>query len=164
LERAFFVVYDGPGIEGKRVVERSDVPGELRDSWLAAGFTPSPALRLLDFRYPVVPYFQEVRRDQHPDLPPPLRSWAALSRRDYVVHVTELTQQQHRFLAALTSGIPVATSLLEAGATDPATAWSWASRWAELGFFTSVHLHDGRSVTPSVDPATTGSASRGGQT
>ena len=162
LERAFFVVYDGPGTEGEHFVERSDVPIEPSDSWLATRLRPSPALRLLDFQYPVVPYFQAVRRGEQPPLPQPLPTWAALNRRDYIVKITELTEQQHRVLAALTSGTPVAAALRRAEATNPAVAWSWAGRWVELGFFASVHRHDDQPEQPISDPATTGPASRRG--
>lgn len=163
LERAFFVVYDGPGTEGRRIVEPPDLPGELPGSWQTVCLEPSPDLRVFDFSYPVVAYFRAVRRDQQPDLPPPRRTWAALNRRDYVVHVTELTEHQHRVLAALTSGTPVAAALREAGESHHARAWSWTRRWAELGFFASVHPHNGRFETPALDPATTGPVSKGDQ-
>ena len=145
LERAFFVVYDGPGTEGEHLLDGTDGWPRPDVRLPATRLTPSPALRLLDFRYPVVPYFQAVRRGEHPDLPQPHMSWAVLNRLEYVVRITELTEQQHRVLAALISGMPVAAALGEAGETDPAAALAWTVRWAELGFFASSPGTDDRS-------------------
>jgi hypothetical protein len=69
LERTFHEVYDGEGVEGPAAVLRT--------------------------RYPVARYLAAVRRGDDPPLPAPQASYVAVSRRDWVVTLTEIDASEY---------------------------------------------------------------------
>ncbi len=143
LERTFSDVFDGPGSEGAAAA--SPDTGAAPADHAARRLVASPALRLLEFRYPVVEYFHEVRRQDDPPLPGPARSWAAVHRRNYVVMMTELTREEFALLCAITSGTPDAVSL----ARPPEPSWIEAriEAWTEQGI-----LVEQRQIEPPPSP------------
>ena len=146
LERAFFVVYDGPGTEGEHLLDGTDgwPRGRMSPAGDPAHALAGPADSGLPLpRGPVLPRSSTVNTLTCPAAHE--LGGARWSFFEYVIEVTELTEQQHRVLAALISGMPVAAALGEAGETDPAAALRWTVRWAELGFFGSSPGTDDRS-------------------
>lgn len=128
-ERTFADVYDGPGTEGR------SVPGGLLQpsgGWDWA-ITLAPCLRVLRLRGPVHAYCAAVRGGQAPAPPESRPVRLALSRRDFVVTVTELPTAPHRFLSALLAGCPVRSAARLAGA-GTADVGSWLSGWAASGW------------------------------
>ena len=128
-ELAFAEVYDGPGTEGL------SVPGELPQppgggDW---AITLAPCLRALRLRGPVHAYRAAVRGGQAPAPPESRPVRLALSRRDFVVTVTELPAGPHRFLSALLAGCPVRSAARLAGA-GTADVGRWLSGWAASGW------------------------------
>lgn len=123
LERAFYEVYEGPGIEGE---PPADPHGRVE---------PAPCLRLLSSRFPVGGYLLAARRGEAPELPSPRATWLALSRRDYVVTITELDEPGHTLLAGLVAGAGLGRA---AGLTSEQVS-TRMREWAGLGFFRAVH-------------------------
>jgi hypothetical protein len=137
LERLFCEVYDAAGAEGLAPPAAADLP-ELPDpDWLAATVDAPDCLRLLRARTAVASYMLAARRGEDPPLPPPGESFLALSRRDYVVTLTELDAAGFVLLGELIRGASVGDAALVA-ALDPSVAWSRLREWVERGFFSAI--------------------------
>ncbi|MEU9113764.1 DNA-binding domain-containing protein [Streptomyces sp. NPDC048483] len=91
-ERAFAEVYDGPGTEGGPSPHSGPAPA------------PAACLRVLRVCAPVHTYHATVRRGLPAEPPAPGPVHLALSRRDYVVKVTELEPDGYRLLSARLAG------------------------------------------------------------
>ncbi len=139
LERTFFEVYDGPGTEGERLPAAADLPAQPCDD---ATVTPVACLRLEAARFPVGPYLVAVRRGEDPPLPAPAASFMAVSRRDWVVTITELDATGHALLRELLAGATLARAALTAGVAVPG-AWKRLREWADHGLIAGVQA-DGR--------------------
>ena len=102
LERAFSKVFDGPGVEGRQILDANQLlaMGQLHN----ARFLPVVCLKLLSFRYPVSQYFRAVRAHEDPALPQPTDTFLAMTRRSYTVLIHELTGRQYDLLSALVAG------------------------------------------------------------
>lgn len=137
LERTFAEVFDGPGVEREKLLDREQWLRIPRETLLQARFVPVVCFRLLGFRYPVSQYFEAVRRKENPDLPSAANSYLAMDRRDYVVRFHELTGPQYGLLVALTNGTTLGE--LAADQTDRerfvTSALAWLGDWADQGFF-----------------------------
>jgi hypothetical protein len=140
LERAFSKVFDGPGVEGRQILDANQLSanGQLHE----ARFLPVVCLTLLSFRYPVSQYFRAVRNREDPALPQPADTFLALTRRSYTVVMHELTRSQYALLSALLAGQSLnqgVDALVKATGDDPQTlfaaALGWITEWAEQGFF-----------------------------
>ncbi|HEX5271628.1 MAG TPA: DNA-binding domain-containing protein [Gemmataceae bacterium] len=111
LEWTYNEVFDGPGVEGRRLVR----PGHLRKidpaRWPAARLVPVPCLRLLALRYPVHEYYTAVRRKKEAGFPEPAETLLAVSRRRYVIRRYELTRPQYALLEALLRGESVGEAI-----------------------------------------------------
>jgi hypothetical protein len=107
-------------------------------------FVPVVCLRLLDFRYPVNQYFSAVRNNESPALPGPSETFLAMTRRDYIVRIHELTRVQYKVLSALvdgqTLGDLVRVLANANGDSEPrlSTVFAWINEWVEKGFFEAV--------------------------
>ena len=150
LEREFSEVFDGPGVEGQRLVVENEL-SELLESerWAEAILVTVPCLRLLSFRYPVNTYFLAARKNEDPDFPEPALTLLALTRRDYRVFLHELSRDQYEVLIALNAREPLAQAIKRAataagGDSDAFTGklTEWLNSWAAAGFFSAI-------VTPS---------------
>jgi hypothetical protein len=95
VERAFAEVYDGPGVEGERILGPDALPRESDPWWLQARLEPVPCLRLLHSRFPVGAYLSAVRAGEQPATPRARESFIALCRTNWVVTVTELGARGH---------------------------------------------------------------------
>ena len=134
LERTFCEVYDAPGGEGRALASVADLPA-APDAGTTA--SPLPCVRLLRARFAVGDYMLAVRRGEDPPLPAARESRLAVSRRDYVVTLTELDGAGFALLGELAGGASVGAAA-GAAAVDPAAAWSLLRDWAAHGFFSAI--------------------------
>jgi hypothetical protein len=145
LEWTYNEVFDGPGVEGRRLVR----PGRLRRidpaRWPEARLVPVPCLRLRSLRYPVHIYYTAVRRKKEPDFPAPAETLLAVSRRRYVIRRYELTRPQYVLLEVLLRGESVGTAIRRSAevTTDDedhfaADLGAWFRDWTAEGFFLRV--------------------------
>ena len=135
LEWAIGDVFDGPGPEG-------DPPGEFRleglspERFAQGRLRTSPALRLLEFRFPINDWWERLRQGETPPPPAGKRSWLALMRVDYVVRRVELSRAEYLVLEQLASGQSIGTAiatLLEQEVIPPesleTSLGEWFARW-----------------------------------
>jgi hypothetical protein len=143
FERAFNEVFDGPGVEGQQVLD-ADRSIQTTERFMETRFVPVVCLKLLDFRYPVNQYFTAVRNGASPALPGPDDTYLAMTRRDYIVRIHELTRFQYEVLSALvdgqTLGDLVRVIAKANGNSDPriSTVFAWINEWVEKGFFAAI--------------------------
>lgn len=144
FERAFNEVLDGPGVEGQKTLD-ADRPAGTTRQMLEARFVPVVCLRTFSFRYPVSQYFKSVRKNERPDLPEQTSMFLAMTRRDYVVRIYELTHTQYEVLSAIIAGHTlkrVIESLIETVNKDTniriSTLFAWINDWAAKGFFERI--------------------------
>jgi len=147
FEWAFSEVFDGPGVEGKEVLDEAKVRAVPAERWPEARLVPAPCLRLLAFRFPVQDYYADVRAEKKPSLPPPAETLLAMTRRGYVVYYYTLSSPEYRLLSALVAGKAVGEAIedvVRSEAAEPehlaANLHDWFRRWAALGFFQTVEL------------------------
>ncbi|HVF13776.1 MAG TPA: DNA-binding domain-containing protein [Acidimicrobiales bacterium] len=148
LERLFHLVFDGPGTEDDQALGESpdrspdespdgpDGPDEGRGPhrpWLDTSLEPAPCVRLLASRFPVDAYRTSVRQGERPDPPAPADTFLVLSRRQFVVTVTELACERYAVLQALVAGVPPRTALSLAAPTRAETVVRWVEGWANEG-------------------------------
>lgn len=134
LERAFYEVYDGPGVEGQAILTLDQL--SAMDAYEDLQLTPVPCLRLFTFHYPVNHYFREVRFNREPTLPPPAETFVVISRKDYIVRTYEVTYQQFEFLQALMQGKVVGDAMSRCQ-IEKSLGISWVWNWVLYGFFKS---------------------------
>lgn len=144
MERAFNEVFDGPGVEGQETLD-ADKSIETTDRFMETRFLPVVCLKLLAFRYPVNKYFTAVRNNKNPTFPDPAESFLALTRRDYIVCIHELTRVQYEVLSALVAGQTLSQVVtLVDKASDRShqslisMVFAWINDWAEKGFFAGI--------------------------
>ena len=147
FEWAFSEVFDGPGVEGKEILDEAKVRAVPPERWPEARLVAVPCLRLLAVRFPVQDYYAEVRAEKGPSLPPPADTRLALARRDYVVHPYPLSAPEYQLLSALVAGRAVGEAIEEVAQSPgadldhlAANLHDWFRRWAALGFFQAVEL------------------------
>jgi hypothetical protein len=147
LELTFNEVFDGPGVEGERLLEADPLRAIAPQRLLEARLVGVPCLRLLALRYPVHHYFTAVRRHQDPCPPEPTETFMAVTRRHYVVRHYELSRPAYQLLRALLAGTSVGEAIsraVEAAGSDldllPHNLWTWFHDWAAEGFFRAVEL------------------------
>ncbi|MBN9692489.1 MAG: putative DNA-binding domain-containing protein [Verrucomicrobia bacterium] len=145
FEWALFEVFDGPGPEDLPHLDLSQYAGNP-DTFAASRLILAPGMQLFEAAFPVSDHFNAVRSaptDPQPewDLPAPVPTYLALSRRDYVVRRHPLSVGEHAALSRLQSGATISDSLEAALAIEPvapAQIQAWFSRWAREGFFIAV--------------------------
>lgn len=142
-ERAIDEVFDGPGAEGLDPLDAAALQGLSPEDWSLCRLTPTPALRLLRFAFPVDDYWDAVR-DLAPGAlapSPPERTpqWIALTRRDYVVRRLVCDPGAWSLLERLCQGATVGEGLegLEGG-VDPVALQRWFARWMAEGLFVGL--------------------------
>lgn len=147
LELTFNEVFDGPGVEGERLLDPNEIKTIRPDRLLEARLVGVSCLRLLALRYPVHKYFTAVRRQEEPAPPAPAETYLAVTRRHYVVRHYELSAPAYRFLRALLAGESLGQAL--GGVVETAepdldrladTLRAWFHEWAAEGFFRAVEL------------------------
>ncbi len=147
LEWAVAEVFDGPGVEGQKLLDAGELAAIPAERWSDARLIGVPCVRTLSLQYPVRAYYTALREDN--DVPPPTAapSFLALTRRDYVVRVHDLEPLEYVLLNALLEGQSVGSAVgLVAESADPEPGYLaddlrlWFGNWAAAGFFRSVVL------------------------
>lgn len=150
LEWSIEQVFDGLGIEGQPTLD----PGEFLEisskRWEDIRLRPVPCLRLLRLRFPVLGYYTAIRssaEEVQVDPPRPSDSFVAVTRRDWVVRLHDLSAPQYELLSCLIRGEPLGQAIgwafdaCESGegiSTDDLR--KWFAEWARLRFFKNIEL------------------------
>lgn len=147
LEWAVAEVFDGPGVEGQPLLDAAQLATIPADRWPEARLVPVPCLRLLSLRYPVRSYYMALRDEDEATPPDRSDSYLALTRRDYVVRLHELSPPEYVLLNALLEGQPIGSAVgLVAESADPELDHLaddlrvWFGNWAAAGFFRAVEV------------------------
>jgi hypothetical protein len=152
LERVVNEVFDGPGAEGRTLLDAGRLQAIPPDCWPKARLVCVPCLRLVKLNYPVNDYFTAIRRGEVPAIPEPQAAYLAVTRRDYRVIRYPLEPAQFELLRALLAGEHVGTAIERAAAVSSLddeqlalALQSWFRLWTAEGFFRDV-LSSSRSV------------------
>jgi hypothetical protein len=147
LEWLYNEVFDGPGVEGQRLLRPHHLRAIDPERWSEARLVPVPCLRLVALRYPVHLYYTAVRRKGEADIPEPAETLLAVTRRRYVIRRHELSRPQYVLLDALLNGQPVGEAISRAyDATEndedrfAGELTQWFRDWTAEGFFRAVEL------------------------
>jgi hypothetical protein len=157
LELTFNEVFDGVGMENEHRLDADELRAISPERVAETRLLCAPCLRLLALRYPVHKYFTAVRRHEDPDLPAPVDTWLAVSRRRYVVRHYELSQPASQLLQAILAGESLGQAInqaVEAAGSDierlQDNLWTWFHDWAAEGFFRAVESADATTARPSA--------------
>ena len=145
LEWTFSQVFDGPGVEGKPLLEAAALREIPPERWGEVRLEMVPCLKLLALRFPVNAFYTAARHGETPPIPEPGESWLAVTRRDFIVRRHELSRPQFELLSALIAGDPLEAAIARAtespGAdfeTIAARLGDWFQTWAAEGFFAGL--------------------------
>ncbi|HEY3963646.1 MAG TPA: DNA-binding domain-containing protein [Planctomycetaceae bacterium] len=146
LELTFNEIFDGPGVEGERLLEPDQISTLAPERFWESRLVGVRCLRLLPLRYPVHRYFNAVRRRKKDISPPePAAVYLAVARRNYVVRHYELSRPAYQLLSALLRGESVGQSIAWVAETAAPDVGDFADKlqvwfhdWAAEGFFHSV--------------------------
>jgi hypothetical protein len=145
LERVINEVFDGPGSEGRPLLNGARLSSISPERWPETPLVCVPCLRLMRLSHPVSDYFTAIRRGEKPPIPAPAPAHLAITRRDYRVLRYSLEPAQHELLQALLDGKPVGQAIERAAAVSPLTdvqlagaLREWFRFWTVEGFFCDV--------------------------
>jgi Putative DNA-binding domain len=145
LELTFNEVFDGPGVEGERLLDAGQLLAIPAERLPEARLVGVSCLRLLPLRYPVHRYFTAVRRHEDPMPPEAADTYLAVTRRRYVVRHYELSPPAYQLLRGLLAGKSVGEAIGQAArAAGPdlerfaANLRTWFRDWAAEGFFRAL--------------------------
>jgi len=145
LERTINEVFDGPGPEGRPLLDGARLTAITPEEWFQARLNCVPSLRLVRFRYPVNEFFTAIRRNEKPPIPEPEPSRLAISRRDFRVLRYPLEPAQYELLQAVLEGKSVGAAVERAAALSPlddprlaVAIREWFHFWTAEGFFRGV--------------------------
>lgn len=151
LEWAIGAVFDGPGCEGQGLLDVQQLWAVPAARQPAVVLDTVPCLRLLRLRFPLRDYYSALRDEQEAMPPERSESFLALTRRNYVVRLHDLTGIQYALLSALQEGECLGRAIERIAATAGSDAEElgsnlgcWFREWAEAGFFRAA-----------IDPAST---------
>ncbi|MEX2121651.1 MAG: DNA-binding domain-containing protein [Pirellulales bacterium] len=144
FERAVQEIFDGPGVEGQRLLEQAELSAIAPLDWPGARLKCVECLRLFRFAHPVNAWYSQLRHVPCPP-PGPCESHVALVRQDYTVRRHELSRPQYELLLCLAAGSSIASGMEAAlgGARDDVAdlavqVQGWFQQWATGGFFSGV--------------------------
>jgi hypothetical protein len=152
LEWTIEQVFDGPGVEDKRLLDAETLLAIPARQWPRARLVPVVCLKLLKFHYPVNDYFTAVRKASdgeraNVELPAPRPQYVALTRRDYIVHRYELEPTEFELLSRLVAGETVGEAIVQVAAESDEEIDArarqlqrWFAAWTANGFFESVEV------------------------
>jgi hypothetical protein len=146
LEWTYSEVFDGPGVEGRRLLRPEGLRKIPRARWPQARLVPVPCLRVVALHYPVHAYYTAVRRKKEAELPDPAETLLAVTRRRYIVRRYELTRPQYTLLETILDRQSVGEAIQRAaevagGGDDfAAVLTKWFRDWTAEGFFQAVEL------------------------
>ncbi len=143
LEWTYNDVFDGPGVEGKRLLSAERLRQIPPERWPESRLIPVPCLRLLHLSYPAHLYYTAVRRKKEAAFPEAAETFLAITRRRYVIRRFELSQGQHVLLEALLRGESVGQAIAGVDGDEAELAsllTTWFRDWTAEGFFRGVEL------------------------
>jgi hypothetical protein len=150
-ERAFEEVFDAPPCKALDVRKLKRV---RPDEFASARLTFVPAVRLLEFTYPVNTFVQDYRDEKEPAVPEAQAQWLVVYRRNYNVYRMEVSRCEYTVLLQLRKGLCVGDALAEGLADvsdlegDPQTlVGEWFRVWTSRGFFAGVETGESESKT-----------------
>jgi hypothetical protein len=141
FERLERDVFDGPGTEREGALDEQALSKMAADG-TTLRFTPASCLRLCRFGHPVHEWAKTFRRSGQmlPFESRPVR--LAISRRDYVVEITELGPAEYELLSALVAGGTLAEALVAITASNAIDNSQlefelrrWFASWVRAGYF-----------------------------
>lgn len=145
LELTFSEVFDGPGVEGERLLDAEQLSQTPPQRLWEARLVGVSCLRLLRLRYRVHRYLSAVRRGEEPLPPDAADTWLAVTRRQYVVRHYELSRPAYELLRSLLAGETVGHAIgcaAEAAGSDVERLandlTTWFHQWAAEDFFRAV--------------------------
>lgn len=118
------------------------------DEWRRVRFAVNPALRLLDFAYPVSRVYQAFRDEREPELPACANTSTVVHRTGLAVHRLELEPAMRALLGELVAGKTLASALEVLAAACSAAELAaaerdlseWFSAWVAAGFFVGLPI------------------------
>ncbi len=120
--------------------ELENVPAE---AWEHAKLQPIAALRVLAFRFSVIPHLTAFHDDRPTPSPRRRASWVAVYRRDYSVLRLELSRAEHDLMRDLVDGVPLGDALATAAAAQKSARhqqkiFRWFRTWISEGLFSAI--------------------------
>ena len=147
LEWTYNEVFDGPGVEGRRLLRPQHLQAIPPGRWPEARLVPAPCLRLLGLHYPVHEYYTAVRRKKEAEFPDPAETLLAVSRRRYVIRRYALSPPQYVLLEVLLARRTVGEAISAAadaagddGEAFAAALGEWFRDWTAEGLFETIEL------------------------
>ncbi|WP_184543034.1 DNA-binding domain-containing protein [Mucilaginibacter sp. FT3.2] len=102
LERARQEAMRAPGTEGS--AERENEPGIQDILFNTINVVTPGCLQLLELDFPMIDFFRVVHRDEDYELPLPQKNYTAVSRKNFRVTMTALTEAQYTLLSLCQTG------------------------------------------------------------
>jgi hypothetical protein len=153
LERIYSDVFDGPGEEGRPLLNADRLRKFPPQEWEQLRLVTAPSLRLIELRFPVHEYASAVRAATEPTIPAPAPTLLAINRRDYIVRRRTLEQLPFAILRRLADGQTLGEAIsqsVEAEGPPPgdlaARLEDWFRTWTAAGYFVDVELSSRDSV------------------
>lgn len=115
------------------------------ESWEHARLQPIAALRVLDFKYSVIPHLTAFHDDRPTPSPRRRASWVAIYRRDYSVLRLELSRAEHDLMRNLVDGVSLGEALATAAAAQKSARqqqkiFRWFRTWISEGLFSAIEV------------------------
>jgi Putative DNA-binding domain len=149
LEWTFSDVFDGPGSENEPLLDGAMLQSIPPEALMEARFVPVPCLRFRSLHYPVQDYHAAVRRGETPDVPAPMPTYLAVTRRDYVVRYETLSLPEYQLLGSLADGISLGPALVQLAETADLPLDQlgeqlhlWFRDWGRKGLFRAIEWAD----------------------
>lgn len=113
------------------------------ESWEQIRLQPIAALRVLAFKYSVIPHLSAFHDDRPTPSPRRRASWVAVYRRDYSVLRLDLSRAEHDLLRDLVDGVPLGDALTTAAAAQKSARqqqkiFHWFRTWISEGLFSAI--------------------------
>jgi hypothetical protein len=113
------------------------------ESWEQARLEPIAAVRVVAFKYSVLPHLSAFHNDRPTPGPRRRASWVAVYRRDYSVLRLELSRAEHDLLRDLIDGVPLGEALATAAAVQKSARqqqkiFRWFRTWISEGLFSAI--------------------------
>jgi hypothetical protein len=115
------------------------------EKWEDARLQPIAALRVLAFKYAVVPHLKAYHDDTPTPNPRRRASWVVIYRRDFSVLRLELSRAEHDLLRDLVDGVPLGNALSTAAAAQKSARqqqkiFRWFRTWISEGLFSAIEV------------------------
>ena len=140
LELAMTEVFDERETPVLGARELEAVPPE---AWEDARLQPINALRVLSFKYSLIPHLVAYHEDRPSPSPRRRATWVAIYRRDYSVLRLELSRAEYELLSGLVEGVPLGSALETAAAAQKTARqqqkiFRWFQTWIAEGLFSGI--------------------------